>query len=167
MRGITVPTVQAGHAIGVDLGGTKILGGVVARDGSVVRRHERPAPQDSQEHVLAELEAAVVELLDDSVAAVGFGAPSPIDQAGGVVVRCVNLPLENAPLRDQMHERFGLPVGLDNDANSAAGTASRPSSATSSSSTVGGRARARAPVTAISRRTRAAALVPRRRARRS
>src|SRR5580765_6262270 len=120
MRGITVPTVQAGHAIGGDLGGTKILGGVVARDGSVVRRHERPAPQDSQEHVLAELEAAVVELLDDSVAAVGFGAPSPIDQAGGVVVRCVNLPLENAPLRDQMHERFGLPVGLDNDANAAA-----------------------------------------------
>src|SRR6478672_1551923 len=120
MRGITVPTVQAGHAIGVDLGGTKILGGVVARDGSVVRRHERPAPQDSQEHVLAELEAAVVELLDDSVAAVGFGAPSPIDQANGVVVRCVNLPLENAPLRDRMHERFGLPVGLDNDANAAA-----------------------------------------------
>ena len=120
MRGITVPTVQAGHAIGVDLGGTKILAGVVARDGSVVRRHERPTPHDSQEHVLAELEAAVAELLDDSVAAVGFGAPSPIDQAQGVVVRCVNLPLEAAPLRDRMHERFGVPVGLDNDANAAA-----------------------------------------------
>ena len=120
MRRFTVPTVQAGHAIGVDLGGTKILAGVVARDGSVVRRHERPTPQDSQEHVLAELEAAVAELLDESVAAVGFGAPSPIDQARGVVVRCVNLPLENAPLRDRMHERFGVPVGLDNDANAAA-----------------------------------------------
>jgi glucokinase len=120
MRGITVPTVQAGHAIGVDLGGTKILAGVVARDGAVVRRHERPTPQDSQEHVLVELEAAVAELLDDSVAAVGFGAPSPIDQARGVVVRCVNLPLENAPLRERMHERFGVPVGLDNDANAAA-----------------------------------------------
>src|SRR5438067_2402030 len=83
MRRFTVPTVQAGHAIGVDLGGTKILAGVVARDGSVVRRHERPTPQDSQEHVLAELEAAVAELLDDSVEAVGFGAPSPIDQARG------------------------------------------------------------------------------------
>ena len=120
MRTFTVPTVQAGHAIGVDLGGTKILAGVVARDGSVVRRHERPTPQDSQEHVLAELEAAVAELLDDSVKAVGFGAPSPIDQARGVVVRCVNMPLENAPLRDRMHERFGVPVGLDNDANAAA-----------------------------------------------
>jgi glucokinase len=112
--------VQAGHAIGVDLGGTKILAGVVARDGSVVRRHERPTPQDSQKHVLQELQAAVAELLDESVAAVGFGVPSPIDQARGLVVRCVNLPLEDAPLRERMHERFGVPVGLDNDANSAA-----------------------------------------------
>ena len=108
------------HAIGVDLGGTKILAGVVARDGSVVRRHERATPQDSQEHVLAELEAAVAELLDDSVCAVGFGAPSPIDQRRGVVVQCVNVPLVDAPVRDHMHGRFGLPVGLDNDANAAA-----------------------------------------------
>ena len=112
--------MQAGHAIGVDLGGTKILAGVVNRDGSIVRRHERPTPLDEQEHVLAELEAAVEELLDHSVAAVGFGVPSPIDQARGVVVHCVNVPLENAPLRDRMHERFGLPIGLDNDANAAA-----------------------------------------------
>src|ERR1700757_3872094 len=101
MRRITVPTVQASHAIGVDLGGTKILAGVVAPDGSIVRRHERATPQDSQEQVLAELEAAVAELLDESVAAVGFGVPSPIDQERGIVVRCVNVPLENAPLRDR------------------------------------------------------------------
>jgi glucokinase len=120
MRTFTVPTVQAGHAIGVDLGGTKILTGVMARDGSIVRRHERPTPQDSQEHVVAELEAAVEELLDDSVAALGFGVPSPIDQARGVVVRSVNVPLEDFPLRESMRERFGLHVGLDNDANAAA-----------------------------------------------
>src|SRR5579884_2639163 len=112
MRGTTVPIVQADNAIGLDLGGTKILAGVVARDGSVVRRHERPTPLDSQEHVFAELDAAV--------GAVGFGVPSPIDQAHGLVVRCVNLPLEDAPLRDHMRERFGIPVGLDNDANAAA-----------------------------------------------
>ena len=108
------------HAIGVDLGGTKILAGVVARDGSVVRRHERPTPQDSQEHVIEELRAAVEELLDDSVAAVGFGVPSPIDQRRGVVVQCVNVPLVDVPLRSLMRDRFSLPVGLDNDANAAA-----------------------------------------------
>jgi glucokinase len=120
MQRFTVPAVQARQAIGVDLGGTKILAGVVARDGTVVRRHERGTPQDSQEHVLAELEAAVEELLDDSVVAIGVGAPSPIDQARGVVVRCVNLPVEDAPVRDRIRERFGLPVGLDNDGNAAA-----------------------------------------------
>src|SRR5947209_13325951 len=112
--------MEALHTIGVDLGGTKILAGVVARDGSVVRRHERATPQDSQENVISELEAAIAELLDDSVGAIGIGAPSPIDAVRGVVVRCPNLPLENSPLRDLMRERFGLPVGLDNDANVAA-----------------------------------------------
>jgi glucokinase len=112
--------VNGSHAIGVDLGGTKILAGVVTRSGEILRRHERPTPQESQEAVLAALEAAVDELVDDEVAAVGFGVPSPIDQPNGVVVECVNVPLVDVPLRDLMQGRFGLPVGLDNDANAAA-----------------------------------------------
>ena len=112
--------MDGSHAIGVDLGGTKILAGVVARDGTIVRRHERSTPQDSQASVVRELEAAVSELLDDEVAAVGFGTPSPIDQVDGVVVECVNLPLADFALRDHMTQRFGLPSGLDYDANAAA-----------------------------------------------
>jgi glucokinase len=112
--------MSATHAIGVDLGGTKILAGVVAPDGQILRRHERATPQDSQDSVIRELEAAVAELLDDSVAAIGFGVPSPIDQIDGVVVECVNLPLRDFALRDHMRARFGLPAGLDNDANAAA-----------------------------------------------
>jgi glucokinase len=112
--------VDGSHAIGVDLGGTKILAGVVARDGTVVRRQERATPQDSQASVVRELEAAVAELLDDEVAALGFGAPSPIDQITGVVVECVNLPLRDFALREHMAQRFGLATGLDNDANAAA-----------------------------------------------
>jgi len=112
--------VDGSHAIGVDLGGTKILAGVVARDGTVVRRHERATPQDSQESVIRELEAAVGELVGEETAALGFGVPSPIDQVDGLVVECVNLPLRNFALREHMRERFGLPTGLDNDANAAA-----------------------------------------------
>jgi glucokinase len=112
--------MNATHAIGVDLGGTKILAGVVARDGTIVRRHERATPQDSQASVVRELEAAVAELHSEDIVAIGFGAPSPIDQRRGVVVECVNLPLTDFPLRDHMTSRFGLPVGLDNDANAAA-----------------------------------------------
>jgi glucokinase len=112
--------VDGRHAIGVDLGGTKILAGVLTRSGEVIRQHERPTPQDSQEAVLEALAAAVAELLDDEVAAIGFGVPSPIDQPTGVVVECVNVKLVDCPLRDLMHLRFGLPIGLDNDANAAA-----------------------------------------------
>ena len=112
--------MDGSHAIGVDLGGTKILAGVVARDGTVVRRHERATPQDSQESVIRELEAAVGELVGEETAALGFGVPSPIDQVDGLVVECVNLPLRNFALREHMRERFGLPTGLDNDANAAA-----------------------------------------------
>jgi glucokinase len=112
--------MTATHSIGVDLGGTKILAGVVSRDGEIVRRHERLTPHESQDAVVAELEAAVGELMDDSVGGIGFGVPSPIDRERGVVVECVNLPLTDCPLRDAMSARFGVPVGLDNDANAAA-----------------------------------------------
>jgi glucokinase len=112
--------MTATHAIGVDLGGTKILAGVVTRDGEVVRRHERMTPHESQDAVLAELEAAVAELVDEYVGAVGFGVPSPVDQKRGIVVQCVNLPLQDSALREHMAQRFSLPVGLDNDANAAA-----------------------------------------------
>src|SRR5258707_3354128 len=68
--------MKATHAIGVDLGGTKILAGVATRDGEVVRRHERPTPQDAQESVVRELEAAVAELLTGDTGAIGFGVPA-------------------------------------------------------------------------------------------
>jgi glucokinase len=108
------------RALGVDVGGTKILAGVVDREGGVERREGRPTPQTSQEDLLAELDAVVERLLGDDVAALGFGLPSTIDQARGRAVASVHIPLEEMDFRDRMAERFGLPVGIDNDANAAA-----------------------------------------------
>ncbi len=112
--------MAADRVIGVDLGGTKILAGVVDRHGTIERRHERPTPTSSQDELLLELEAAVVELRDDGVAGVGFGVPSTIDQRAGRAVSSVNVPLADVDLRARMSERLGLPVGVDNDANAAA-----------------------------------------------
>ncbi len=107
------------RVIGVDVGGTKILAGLVARDGEVERSVVRPTPVDSQEQVLNAIAAAVGELVDDRVVAVGFGVPSQIDQRRGTLGRAVNIPLAEIPFRDLMAERLGLPVKLDNDANVA------------------------------------------------
>src|SRR5919204_414348 len=107
------------RVIGVDLGGTKILAGVVDRDGSVERRQEWPTPLHSQEELLQGLAQAVDGVLEDDVAAIGFGIPSTIDQRSGRAVTSVNIPLADLDLRAWMRERFGLPVGIDNDANVA------------------------------------------------
>jgi glucokinase len=107
------------RVIGVDLGGTKILAGVVDRAGAVVRRRETPTPTSSQEDLLRALETAVEELLEEDIAAVGFGIPSTIDQRSGRAVSSVNIPLADLDLRAWMHDRFDVPVGLDNDANAA------------------------------------------------
>ena len=105
--------------IGVDLGGTKILAGVVDRDGAVERRRETPTPLDSQEELLRGVADAVEDVLADDVAAIGCGIPSTIDQRSGRAVTSVNIPLADLDLRTWMRERFGLPVGIDNDANAA------------------------------------------------
>jgi len=110
----------AENVIGVDVGGTKILAGVVARDGGVGEHRETATPLDSEQALLDGLETAVRELLDDTVVAVGFGVPSHIDQRSGVAIGSVNIPLAEVPLRDVMRERLGLPVALDNDGNAAA-----------------------------------------------
>jgi glucokinase len=108
------------RSLGVDVGGTKILAGVVDRDGAVERREERPTPISSQEELLAQLDAVVESLLGDDVVALGFGIPSTIDQQAGRAVVSVHIPLEGVDFRDRMTERFGLPVAIDNDGNAAA-----------------------------------------------
>ncbi len=108
------------RVIGIDLGGTKILAGVVDRDGHVEHRREHQTPLGSQQELLGGLDDAVEELLDDDVAAVGFGIPSPIDQKAGRALQAVNIPLdETTDFRTRMSERFSLPVGIENDANAA------------------------------------------------
>jgi glucokinase len=112
--------VSEERVIGVDLGGTKIAAGIVARSGAVERSETRDTPLGSQQELLAALDDMVGDLLDEPVAALGIGVPSRIDQRTGIAEASSNIPLERLPLRDRMQERFGLPVGLDNDANVAA-----------------------------------------------
>jgi glucokinase len=107
------------RVIGLDLGGTKILAGVVDRDGHVEQRREHPTPTASQDELLAGLDVAVEELLTDEIVALGFGLPSPIDQRSGRALQSVNIPLKDMDFRGRMEERFSLPVGIENDANAA------------------------------------------------
>jgi glucokinase len=106
-------------AIGVDLGGTKILAGVVDREGQVHETVQRETPTDSQESLLDALEDIVSGLVSHRVAAVGFAVPARVDAATGVAIGAVNVPLHDVRLHDEMAGRLGLPVGVANDAGAA------------------------------------------------
>jgi glucokinase len=109
------------RVIGVDVGGTKTLAAVIAPDGTVEEQALQPTDVSSQDALLAGLDAIVDELrADRDVAALGFGIPSRVDQRVGRAVASVNIPLHGVDFRDRMHERHGLPVAIDNDANAAA-----------------------------------------------
>src|SRR5438034_7612394 len=71
--GLGYPSRMDRRVIGVDLGGTKILAGIVDRDGSVERHRETATPVGSQAELLAALDDAVESLRDERVVALGFG----------------------------------------------------------------------------------------------
>jgi glucokinase len=108
------------RVIALDLGGTKLLSGVVDDEGVVEKRVVGATDTSSEDAVLAQVEEAVEGLLEEGIAAIGMGIPSTIDQRRGEAVDSVNIPLSDVPLRDRLGARFGLPVAIENDANAAA-----------------------------------------------
>jgi glucokinase len=110
------------RVIGIDVGGTKLLGGVVDGSLAVRNRVHRFWRGDSREEVIDVLVEAVEEARTAApeAEAVGVGIPAVVDHATGTSEFSVHLPLEGVPFREVMEERLGLPVFVDNDANLAA-----------------------------------------------
>lgn len=115
--------MSGGETIGVDLGGTKMLIGVLSEAGTEPLYEQREASTGQTEEELVELLVREVEEARDArpgVVAVGLGVPATIDHDRGIAVSAVNLPLSDLALRDIVSERVGLPVFVDNDGNVAA-----------------------------------------------
>jgi glucokinase len=115
--------VSGGETIGVDLGGTKMLIGVLSEAGTDPLYEQREASTGQTEDELVELLIREVSEARDArpgVVAVGLGIPATIDHDDGIAVSAVNLPLADLAIRDIVSERVGLPVFVDNDGNVAA-----------------------------------------------
>ncbi len=114
--------------IGIDLGGTKIGTALTDSDGNIIAYDYRETcaikgPKvvvermlDSARQVMAEAGA-----ISSQVAAVGVGAPGPLNVKTGVVVAPPNLPgWDHVPLERRIEEGLGIATFLENDANAAA-----------------------------------------------
>jgi len=109
------------RVIGVDAGGTKLLGGVVDEQLVVHHRVHRMWRGSDRQETLDIFVEAVEEIraAAPDVDAVAFGLPALVHQESGSSAWSTHLPLEGVPFRDLMSERLGVPVHVDNDANVA------------------------------------------------
>jgi glucokinase len=107
--------------IGVDVGGTKVLGGVVDSTGQVLAQSRRATPADDTAKTLRMIAEVIIELAGTNrVQSVGIGAAGWIDVKRSTVQFAPNLAWRNEPLRDEIAAQVDLPVIVENDANAAA-----------------------------------------------
>ncbi|MCH1868231.1 ROK family glucokinase [Nocardioides sp. CFH 31398] len=108
-------------ACGIDIGGTKIAGGVVDADGTILRQETVVSPATDS----AAIEKAVADLVaelgsDHDLCGVGVGAAGFVDKTGSTVMFAPNLAWRDEPLRRDLEQLTGLGVVVENDANAAA-----------------------------------------------
>ncbi|MBD0292815.1 MAG: ROK family glucokinase [Jiangellaceae bacterium] len=110
-----------GYTIGVDVGGTKIAGGLVDEAGRIVARTRRETPSTDPAAILADIADVVRELrAGQEVDAVGVGSAGFVDAARSTVLFAPNVAWRDVPMRDQVAAATGLPVVVENDGNAAA-----------------------------------------------
>ncbi|MBR4072435.1 MAG: ROK family protein [Clostridia bacterium] len=115
------------YKLGIDLGGTNIVAGVVDENykiigtGSVKTNAPRPAEEiadDMAKAVFMAIENSGVSI--DDIESMGIGTPGAVDPVNGIVTYANNLGFYNVPLAKMMKERVGKDFYLENDANAAA-----------------------------------------------
>jgi glucokinase len=117
--------------VGVDLGGTNIVVGLLPMEGGEVHGL-RVVPTEAHrgakfvvDRIIELVEGAIAEVIGQyggdrsDLAGVGIGSPGPLNREAGMVINTPNLGWRNFPLRDLIANALNLPATLDNDANCA------------------------------------------------
>jgi len=112
--------------LGLDLGGTKILSGLISEKGEVLGNpYTVPTGgKDPEETIVNRIFMAIEKSLDDArlktsdISGIGIGATGPLDMKQGLILDCPFLPtLRYFPLSKTIQDNYSVPVYLDNDAN--------------------------------------------------
>ena len=113
--------------LGIDLGGTNIVAGVVDENYAIIAKAQTktnvPRPEDSMCDDMARVAKEALELAGvslEEIAWLGIGTPGTVNRDTGVVEYANNLRYHHWAIVEMMKERLPLPVIVENDANAAA-----------------------------------------------
>lgn len=115
------------YKLGIDLGGTNIVAGVVDENYKIVATAKRKTacPRPTSE-IVDDMAACALEAIknagleNEDIEAAGVGSPGSINPVDGVVIRSDNLDFSEVPLVSMLKERTGIDFYIENDANAAA-----------------------------------------------
>ncbi|WP_349898222.1 ROK family glucokinase [Parafrigoribacterium soli] len=108
------------HAIGIDIGGTKIAGAVVSETGEIVAEQRIVTPAGDSEGLVDAVVTMIESLAEGhEVRAAGVAAPGFIDVTQSIVYYTPNISWRREPLRERLTSRLDLEITVDNDANAA------------------------------------------------
>ena len=108
--------------VGVDVGGTKVLGGVVDASGKVLASSRRDTPREGGSELTQTIAAVALELMQEhSITAVGVSAAGFVSSDRKTMLATPNIADWNGVQLDlELTKLIGLPVVIENDANAAA-----------------------------------------------
>ena len=115
------------YRLGIDLGGTNIVAGVVDENYNIVATAKRKTlTERSNEEIINDMAAAALEAVEtaglkpEDIVSAGVGSPGSIDPDKGIVVYTNNIGFKDVHLGALLKEKTGIDFIVDNDANSAA-----------------------------------------------
>jgi len=109
------------HAVGIDIGGTKIAGALVDEQGQILKELKVPSPIDDAHQMIETIASLVAELTAGQVVAgVGVAAAGFMSKDREIMYHSPNISAwRNEPLKKRLETKLGQPVMLENDANAA------------------------------------------------
>jgi glucokinase len=109
------------HAIGIDIGGTKIAGALVDEAGTIVSELRTPSPIEDASEMIDAISSLIDQLAkDQEVVAVGVAAAGFLSADREIMYLAPNIAAwRNEPLKSRIEAKTKFPVLLENDANAA------------------------------------------------
>ncbi|GAA5037057.1 ROK family glucokinase [Microbacterium fluvii] len=105
--------------VGIDIGGTKIAGGVVDAEGRILEKLRVETPTDTRALTVAVIDMVRHLAASHDIAAVGVAAAGFVDKARAVIIHAPNIAWRDEPLKAELEAGIDQPVTIDNDANAA------------------------------------------------